>query len=223
MFNMKKFANVASVETNETRLKKQRDSYDASLPEVTGNLNDLLSEDRKDDKGDKTHEGQLEKVRKAEVDRTTDGQLEHHKSADFGRKNTEKIVHQGLPINNLALAREQEQIKAYKKVSVKKTDTELWDKFVGEQLDGKSTKQIENNAKSQLHNHVDRVKPLTVDNVKDNKKLKEMVMASLKDADAMLFHIYSTAAGRDLTKEEKSLVDGINADKVKIMAALGFE
>ena len=121
MFNMKKQAKKGDVETNETRLNKQRKKYNASLPEITGNLNDLLSDTRKNEGLDKTHEGQLEKSRKAAVDQTTDGQLKGQKS-EFRRTDTEKVVHQGLPINNLALAREQEQIKAFNKASEKKRD-----------------------------------------------------------------------------------------------------
>jgi hypothetical protein len=216
MFNMKKHAKKAE-ENNETRLQKERGKFDTELPEVTGNLNSLLDDSRKNPDGDKTHEGQLESVHEAAVDRITDGQLQNQKS-EFSRKNNEKEKLQGLPINNLALAREQEQIKAFNKASEKKRDTEFWDKYVGDQMEGKVTKQVANNAPSQLQTSTERVKGVTVENVKDNKKLKEMVMASLKDADAMLFHIYHTASGRELSSEEKMLVDGINADKVKILS-----
>jgi hypothetical protein len=69
---------------------------------------------------------------------------------------------------------------------------------------------------SQLQNHPDRFKDLKADDVLKNKNVKEMVLASLQDADAMLYHIFREAAAntRDLTENEKKLVEGITRDKV---------
>ena len=96
-------------------------------------------------------------------------------------------------------------------------DTKFWDKTFGKE-------ESIALAPSQLHNHPDRVGKLTPENVANDPQLKEMVIASLKDADAMLFHIYHTAAinKRELNTVEQSLVDGISQDKVKIAFALGM-
>jgi hypothetical protein len=73
--------------------------------------------------------------------------------------------------------------------------------------------KTENSKGSQLHDNPDRF---------TNNKVKDMVMASLKDADAVLFFIYKTASkeNRELNEKEQKLVDGINNDKKQILERL---
>ena len=106
--------------------------------------------------------------------------------------------------------------KAYKKAEDKtKADTEFWDKYVGAQLEEKM-KKIDNNipaSASQLQNKEERFK---------DEKINKMVMASLKDADAMLLHIYATSnsQNRELTKDEKQKVVDINSGKRRILSQM---
>ena len=107
----------------------------------------------------------------------------------------------------------QEHLKAFTKAQKNDSETAFWDKYVGVQMEGPITK-IDNNIKdtaSQLQNQPDRFK---------NEDVRKMVMASLKDADAMLFHIYATTskAGRELNEIEKQQIIDINSGKVRLLA-----
>ena len=72
------------------------------------------------------------------------------------------------------------------------------------------------NSTSQLPNNPNRFK---------GDKVNKMVMASIKDADAMLFHIYATAAKsrRNINNEEKQQIVDINSGKMRLMAQLYSE
>jgi hypothetical protein len=221
MFNLKKYAKKAH-ETGEKQLEKERRQMGTAVGDSQAvTVDHMLDDLRKETPGDETTELQLDDERVGEVTdgRTTDGQLGHHKSPDGfvpTRENTENRKFNGLPINDLAEARDQEKIRAFKDAETIDGDTSFWDKTFS---DVKPLKA----APSQLHNAQDRVSKLTPENVADDPKLKEMVMASLKDADAMLYHIYSVAArqSRELNKDEAALVDGITRDKVKMATVLG--
>ncbi len=146
------------------------------------------------------------------------------KEVDFGDK-TEGV----MPINVKTEEYNQKHLEAFKKAEGEK-DTAFWDKYVGVQLerDGQPTKVKDNipTSSSQLQNHPDRFKGSNIDDkVKNeglNLKVDKMVMASIKDADAMLFHIYSLSAkkSRDLSKEEKQQVIDINAGKARLIAQM---
>jgi len=113
----------------------------------------------------------------------------------------------------------QKHLDAFKKAeNDSKKDTTFWDKYVGVQLEGEGQPiKIKNNisnSSSQLSNQPSRFK---------NKEVSKMVMASLKDADAMLFHIYSIACkeGRNLSSEEKQQITDINSGKTRLIAQYG--
>ena len=108
----------------------------------------------------------------------------------------------------------QEHEDSFKQAEGEK-NTAFWDKYVGVQLegDGMPTK-VKNNipaTSSQLPNNPARFK---------GKDINKMVMASIKDADAMLFHIHATAArsGRNLSEDEKQQIIDINSGKRRILA-----
>lgn len=125
------------------------------------------------------------------------------------------------PLDLLNQGQESERTKEWKKLQAKR-DTAFWDKYVGDDTRGLIKKQIDKGGRSQLQNNPDRFSKLTTDpHAVGNVKVKEMVTASLKDADAMLLHVYYTAAsqGRELSAEEKSVVAGINDAKVQLLTA----
>ena len=101
---------------------------------------------------------------------------------------------------------------AYKKAeNSTKADTEFWDKYVGVQIEG-TMKNVSDNipsSNSQLQNHPDRF---------NGEKMNKMVMASIKDADAMCFHIYATAfkESRSLTDEEQQKLVDIESGKIRL-------
>ena len=224
MFNLKKFGGKKkALETSEKQLYKERKEMGTEGDDDAGTTNQRLDSVRKDPDGDETTELQMDDVRSATdvtEGRTTDGQLGHHKTPDGYeplRADTEKRKFYGIPVNELDLAHDAELSKALEKSDSLDADTKFWDKTFGKE-------ESIALAPSQLHNHPDRVGKLTPENVANDPQLKEMVIASLKDADAMLFHIYHTAAinKRELNTVEQSLVDGISQDKVKIAFALGM-
>jgi len=89
-----------------------------------------------------------------------------------------------------------------------KKDTAFWDKYVGISTgENPETKVIDNTppSASQLF----------------NKSAKsEAILASLRDADAMLFHIYATAAQekRELNNVENQQITDINSGKMRLFA-----
>jgi hypothetical protein len=98
-----------------------------------------------------------------------------------------------------------------------KNDTEFWDKYVGVQLEEKGRPiKVDNNVPSsgsQLQNNPDRFK---------GEDITKMVMASLKDADAMLFHIYAKASkeGRELSEDENQQINDICSGKIRLAQSL---
>jgi len=156
---------------------------------------------------------QLEAVRKNET-----------KVAIIEKEMDDKVVNAGddtegvLPINVKSEELVQKHAKDFKKAQDKnKRDTAFWDKYVGVQLEGegqptKVKKNIPASA-SQLQNNPERFK---------GEDVKKMVMASLKDADAMLFHIYAIAAkgSRELNKNEKQQIADINYGKARLIAQM---
>ena len=125
------------------------------------------------------------------------------------------------PLAALNHAQEDERTKEWKKAQ-KSRDTDFWDKYTGTDVKGLIPKSRGKGGESQLPNHPDRFSKLTTDPKSvGNIKVKEMVTASLKDADAMLLHVFYTAAAerRDLTAKEKSVVAGINDAKIRLLTA----
>jgi len=132
------------------------------------------------------------------------------KEVDFNSKDKVQV----MDINIESQDYDNKKTEAFKGAEGKK-DTAFWDKYVGVQLEGEGQPtKIKNNipsSASQLQNQPNRFKGKNVD---------KMVMASVKDADAMLFHIYATAEklGRKLTTNEEQQVVDINAGKMRILA-----
>ena len=157
---------------------------------------------------------QLEAARKNETDVAITEAGMDDKITDFKAKDKKQI----MDINVESQKFDDKKVEEFKKAQEdSKKDTAFWDKYVGVQLEGKM-KNIDNNisdSASQLHNKPERFK---------GKKIDKAVMASLQDADAMLFHIYANAAktGRDLTEDEKQQITDINAGKMRLMAQAPF-
>lgn len=213
-FNLKKHAQA----TQEQRLQEQRDHYNTETKLPTSPTDQQLKDLHKNDNQDTppAYEGLLDEARtKEEYNKTIEGQMDDHEvSADLPKR-TGEDKHDQLPINLLGAIRDKERDKAYEKATVKDADTERWDKLLGVDEPLKA-------APSQLANHPDRFSKLTDEDVLKNKNVKELVMASLRDADAMLYFIHHKAAseGRRLSDKEQKLVDGITTDKTKLAAMI---
>jgi hypothetical protein len=128
---------------------------------------------------------------------TIEAQLDKADVSEGLPKRTGEDSHTVLPINLMEEKAHQDKVKAYNKA----------DKGGKEEV---SDPTVPDDAKSQLHNSPDRFK---------GKKVKEMVTASLRDADAMLYFIYRKASEqkRELTDSEQKLIEGINYDKAQLL------
>lgn len=103
--------------------------------------------------------------------------------------------------------------------ATKSSDKDLhWDKLVAET---QFLKEPIKAAPSQLHNNVDRFVGKKLD-VGTDSGIKKMVMASLEDADAMIYYIYRQASeqDRELTQEESDFIAQINQSKVNVLMQL---
>ena len=211
-FNLKKVASktpqILDKELKDNR-KKMEMCTDAQGV-VDKNIN--LSMPTKDKDNTVAFNKQLDAARKND---TKDPQITEasmdKKEVAFGEK-TEGVS----PLAVKSQSLDDEKTKAYKKAEEEiKKDTLFWDKYVGVQLEGPSTKVDKNlpASASQLPNNPARFK---------GKDVEKMVMASLKDADAMLFHIYAIAGkeGRALTKEEEQQIIDINSGKTRILSQI---
>lgn len=181
-------------ETINKKLEEKRENNDH-----LDSQNILLEKLRKDEKGDSLIEAQLSSIRDKDLiwNSTTEANIDNYKVSDGLPARNGEDQHDVLPINALEEKAHQDKIKAYKKAE--DVDSDFY-----------SGPEQPN---SQLHNSVERFK---------GNKVREMTMASLKDADAMLYHIYLSAATdkREFTALEQSLIKGITQDKIQLMEKL---
>jgi hypothetical protein len=133
---------------------------------------------------------------------------------DFQSKEKKQVT----DINEKTEEYNQKHLEEFKKAeNDSKKDTSFWDKYVGVQLEGEGMPtKVDNNvpaSASQLPNNPERF---------EGKEIKKMVMASLKDADAMLFNIYANAhkENRAVKEEEKQQIIDINSSKIRLIDKL---
>lgn len=210
-FNFSKKASTANVVISDKGLDENRKDMNLSNEQqgvVSKNINLSLPIKNKDNTV--PFNQQLEASRKKEKEVAITEAKMDDKITDF--KATDKK--QVMDINMETRKYIDEQEDAYKKAeNASKSDTTFWDKYVGIQLEG-NMKKVDGNlpgSASQLQNISDRFK---------GEKINKMVMASIKDADAMLFHIYATVSkeNRELTVEEQQQIADIHSGKVRLLA-----
>ena len=215
-FNLKKMAAAGDYVISDKGIQANREKMGLSNDQqgvVGKNINLSLPVKNKDNTV--PFNTQLDKERKnatAEPSITEDHM--DKKEVDFKSKEKKQV----MDINVESQKYDTKKTEAFKEAEGKK-DTAFWDKYVGVQLEGEGqpTKVKDNipASASQLQNNPDRFK---------SEKPSKMVMAAIKDADAMLFHIYATAAraNRKLTSNEEQQITDINAGKMRILAD-GFQ
>ena len=221
-FNLSKKAAKTGFKNYNKMLEDQTKDFGHDITIVNKNFN--LSLNTKDKDNTIPYEKQIEANREGrdslkitEKNLNTSKKLYVDKRLDQARKDI-------MPINLVAEAHDQKHLEAYKNMSDKdKRDTLFWDKYVGAQIlnDEKTTVDI-NVPKSQLENHADRFKNLSKpEDIKgiSESEISKLAMSSLQDADALLFHIYASAASeeRGLTKEEKKIINDISVTKNLIL------
>ena len=223
IFNLKKRAQ-ANEEIINNRLSDQNNDFNTDN-ESTGvdkkNINFSLS--TKDKDNTIPYETQIEAEREEGKSIITEKKLENKEKLynDKRKKGSDSNI---MDINVLSESFDQKKLKDYKEAEEKK-DTDFWDKYIGVQS-LIETNKVDNNisSSSQLQNNPDRFnntdhKPENI----VNHKVKKMVFASLKDADAMLFHIYATAKqkNRELNNIEKQQIIDINSGKRRLFTISG--
>ena len=145
--------------------------------------------------------------------------------------NNKRLEYEGknvMPINLMSEAFHQKKEEDFKKAIDAEKDTDFWDKYVGVQLEEEKTTVDKNVPDGELPNDPDRFKGISKkepNTIKD-QKVEQLVSASaeqkekIKDADAILFHIYARVhqEGRVLNKVEKQMVEDVKAEKIRIIA-----
>ena len=183
----------------------------------------LLEDTRKpkDSKGDKNYEKLLEKKREDSPSVNTEKQLDAAKSYIPFRDDNP------TPVMDMYKKTEDESAKEFKKeTKAGDRDTMFWDKFLHDQTPADQlTKIVDNDQGSQLLSNFDTRENFRKDNSSVGKeqtgKGTRSAMELVKDADAVLFHIYTKASreNRKLTGEEQNTVDAINNEKANILTA----
>ncbi len=220
MFNMKKHAAALEEQTYMGRLESHNKELGLSTDGLK-NKETQLEEVRGNKETIDTTEVQLKSAHEGGSDKTIEGQLNSQKTKyTTVERNNDNEGRTVRPIDLLNQAQEAEKLKAYKKAAKGKRDTSFWDDYVEKNI--AVSKGVTKRGPSQLQNNADRFTSLSTDPEKAvcNTKVKDMVTASLKDADSMLLDIYFKAAAndRELTKEEQTLVEGISRDKMVLLA-----
>jgi len=212
-FNLSKKASTKVYTIADKTLDENRKDMNLSIEQqgvVDKNLNLSMPVKNKDNTIPFNQQLEAERQGESEV-AITEAHMDD-KEVDFKSKDKKQV----MDINAKTQEYDDKKTEAFKKAEDKK-DTVFWDKYVGVQLegDGQPTKTKNNvpASASQLPNNPDRFKGESID---------KMVMASIKDADAMLFHIYAQAAKsqRQLSEDEKQQITDINSGKVRLMAQM---
>ena len=212
MYNHKR-QKTAQIKPVEKMLRDTIESKEAndSTPVITDKL---LEDGRTTPDGLQIKEKRLEKNRvNADENVILEKQMEKNDSL------TKRLNEPSIPITDFALEAEKKEETDFakeNKVSQKDYDVEFWDAYVKQPTD---KKVYTGSARSQLLSTYNNRKDFEEAN-QFAKKASEEKVDQIKDADAMLFHIYKTASAenRDLNKDEQQMVNDINSSKLDIMA-----
>lgn len=235
-FNILKRAQSDYPHPYDKMLQDHTEDYNLEAEDDTGNIDWMLQKKQHKNKDNSVnYETQLGEARSSINNGITEKSLNENKKLFNERRLDKTWKGRVSPLNLVAEAFDQQRYKAYNQAEKEQGKKEkiLADVNKGEQMIGPITKVPGKMPKSQLAQHPDRFKkldktmPIQVDH-KDNKKtltkedkVIDLVSASLKDADAMLFDIYATAKrqGRNLTVSEKQMISDINSAKSRILTA----
>jgi hypothetical protein len=226
-YNQQKQKKEAQIKPYEKMLLDNQNKYDT---DVKGDkIEDKLLEDERGTdgaKGDKIYEKLQEDVRTGSPDKNTEGQL-NEGSTKYN--DAEHRSDGGEPLMDYHKKTENEEIADFTKAnSGMKRDKMFWDKYVNSQIPPKGgneslnelTKIVDNDQSSQLLSNYD-----TREEMREATPAVKSASADLKDADAILYHIYREAAenGRELTDQEKQATEEINSYKTNTLVELQKE
>lgn len=207
MFNQKK----AQIKPTEKMLDDSNKKFDLEPTENPSVITDKQLE-RKNMDGDKIGEKQLKEVRVEADSVITEKQLNAAGDTGINKKRRDD----GIPLMDMGNEYQKDEkkkiAKEYRKQDKPDEDTAFWDSF----LDIDKPKIVGNVQRSQLLSNYDSREEMNKKNPSVNKKS----LAALKDADAMLYHIYRVAASesREITAEEKQMICDINSAKIRVLS-----
>jgi len=248
MFNLNKSAQKA-VTTTEKMLIDNNEELGLKPNEKDGTYNALLSSDRDAPVGDKIIEKALDGKSLGRDARTGGSDdkaiLEGALNSIKGTMNKLRDESTDVPLMDFSRESELALSEDYQKAVDKEGgDTSFWDKYVGDQLPADMITKITNNVQpSQLvenyetREDFDKQNPpigKKVPGAEDNIMGKDLepeqvvvyknksasVQDLMRDADAMLYHVYRTAAedSRELTDKEQQMVTDINSAKIRVLS-----
>jgi len=247
MFNLKNAQKA--VTTTEKMLIDNNKDLGLKPNEDDGTYNALLEDNREQPVGDKILEKALDgkaldrdaRVGKAEDKAILEGALNSVKDT----MNKLRDESTNVPLMDFSRESEWALSEEYKKaVKVEGGDTSFWDKYVGDQLPADQITKITDNVQpSQLVENYETREAFTKENPsigKDGPGAEENIMGEdlepektvvyenkkasvgdlMRDADAMLYHIYRTASeeSRELTKIEQQMIVDINSAKIRVLS-----
>jgi hypothetical protein len=229
MYNHKKTA--AAPKSYEKLLIDNNESHGLSEVDNPGSLDWLLQRNHKDKDNTVHYQKQLEAERGEGQNAVLDKKFDEEPKLFNLRRTDKAYAHTLKQPDQVAEAWDQKHYRALREADDGKRDTLFWDKLVGLDVNN-ITKIVKNKQKSQLANHPDRFEgldktmPINESYQEDAKamtktdKMYNLVAASLRDADAMLFHLFAKATGEDrhLTQEEGQQRIDINAAKERLVA-----
>jgi len=227
--SLKKTAQAISAEESpepySKKLNRYNKDYKNTIDKDVESIQGLLQSSRGEGQGEN-------------LDRVTDSQLDNHKMT--GGKNTSITENQldernsdfphrqadmddsafMKPIDALSEAFDHKRHNDYE-AAIKRSDRKVLDSDIGKQLSGPKTRVPKNipDSGTQLNTHPDRLEGGGGHTVAVSEKGR-MMLASLKEADAALFHIYYRAklANRELTEDDHRLIEQISNDKKRILS-----
>jgi len=214
MFNLKKHSQVKVYDKMLQDINKKDGNEITVGP---GSYEYLLKDVRKDPSGDKNYEKLLmENHANNDVQVITDKALDNRDGKTYIPMRDEKPV----PIMDYAKEFEKDEFKQYKdgQDNMKDLDTAFWDKFVGEQLvDREPIKIVGNEQSSQLLENYDSREDFR--KATPSMKKSAELLNTIKDADALLYHIYrlATMESRETTEQEKQIINDVNSAKVRLL------
>jgi hypothetical protein len=219
MFNLNKIASQPSQSPISKKLEKQRAEFGFKEPETATELQ-LKDSVRKDEDSSVHFEKRLEDARSSSPNTITEGSLCNGDKLFNNKRDSLVSNLPANPTNLLAEANFQKQLDEFRKANKTDDSTNFWDSQVGITKKDQ-TVTWNKNPNSQLQNHYNRFEGLKP-NLK--QEIKDMVIASLSDADALLFQIYAFAASerRDLNAKEQQQVIDINSGKARLLLAQGL-
>jgi len=214
-FNLKKHAAKPKVVKPYEKMLIDQNKEEGFKETPNVIMNKQLKELRKDLPGDKIYEKQLEDVRVGSANEIVEKQM--NKKTDGYQKMREKTDNY---VEEMAKETEDKRAKDYNKANYAgKRDTAFWDDYVNTQIPADDvTKVSDNHQPSQLVENYGSREDFNKEN-NDIKKSAQVKVQTLSDADAMIFHIYRSAAQskRELTLKEREQIQSINSGKIRLL------